>query len=110
MKDHELIQLAAKAAGYKGRMTDQGLAIKEAGGEPDPWVAIVWNPLKNNADALRLAVQMHLTFGVITEGVIAKTPCGQVFHINPLEKDHDTMMRATRHVITRAAAECGVPE
>lgn len=106
MNDHELIQLAAKAAGHKGRMTERGLVIKEAGRNPDPWVEVVWNPLRNDADALRLAVQMRLTFSANTVGVIVNSPCGKVFNFKPLAKDSETMMRAARLAITQAASEC----
>ena len=64
--DCELLELAAKAAGYQidgpaskymvqGYTFDSLLRLNERGGHS------VWNPLTNDGDALRLAVKLGIT-------------------------------------------------
>ena len=55
MTDREMLELAAKAAGIKGRSTSLGFITMEAGYDADP---LYWNPLTNDGAALRLAVKL----------------------------------------------------
>lgn len=52
--DRELLELAAKAAGYEHRYDDGTHYIKDAG----LWV--IWNPRDDDGDALRLAIDLGL--------------------------------------------------
>jgi hypothetical protein len=79
MRDKELLELAAKAAW--GNL--------ESG----------WNPLTDDADALRLAVKLELN---VLVGV-AKDGEGRIV----VETSLDDPYAATRRAITRAAAEIG---
>jgi len=99
MTDRELLELAAKAAGIE---IPDGCEFHD----PDYWrheetnTHIIWNPLGDDGDALRLAVKL---------GIRVETPkytgfgttCGNqtVFLDDPFEQ--------TRHAIVRCAAEIG---
>lgn len=111
MTDRELLELAAKAAGYDTshswnaeRMVmpnpEVGLCI--------PGVSTCWNPLADEGDALRLAVDLSLS--LCTDGVasVSASTCYQ--HGNRLvtqDVSDSDKRAATRRVIVRAAAEIG---
>ena len=90
MNDHELLELAAKAAGinlvYDGAFMssiDEGLRF--------------WNPLTDDGDALRLAVKLHIDV----------TFAGDFTVVNDVEVSTlgNDPYAATRRAIVRAAAE-----
>ena len=95
MTDRELLELAAKAAGIY-------LTIEWLGHEkykPD------WNPLTDDGDALRLAVQLRIRMLFPTEiGQDKVEIYGLNRHTEALFTDP---YAATRRAITRAAAEIG---
>ncbi|WP_047934747.1 hypothetical protein [Pseudomonas putida] len=71
MEDRELLELAAKAAGYQPWGSDcEGYPIFVVDSMP-----IGWNPLTDDGDALRLAVRLDLTiYGPGSHpGVLVKT-------------------------------------
>lgn len=92
MTDRELLEAAARAAGYviHGFYED---------GTPELDVGTVWNPLTDDGDALRLAVKlgMHVCPGV------AKDADGNL----ALSDATDDVYAATRNAIVMAAAEIG---
>ena len=107
MTDRDLLELAAKAAGYEvvwgdvttfadGTVVDCSdmLYIKTNGA--------YWNPLSDDADAFRLAVKlrMDLMLYSTTKGAFIK---GQ----QHAEQEGDDPYAATRRAIVRAAAEIG---
>ncbi len=104
MDDRELLEMAAKAAGY---------ALCEWPDEPgklraeiEPNWRPVWNPLTDDGDALRLAVKLRMMLDDIRKGhmtghVVAVS--GEAFY-EPREPDP---YAATRRAIVRAAAEIG---
>ena len=95
MEDRELLELAAKAAGIALEWPqDLGGADYLSPREKADWQ--LWNPLKNDGDALRLAVKLQLH---VMEG-IAQTPDGNM-HV---DKDMTDPYAATRRAIVRAAA------
>ena len=68
MTDREMLELAAKAAGY---------VFGEYGGEPARQVTtkigaawIYWNPLTDDGDALRLAVKLRIDLLAIRISVL----------------------------------------
>lgn len=108
MTDKELLELAAKAAGYEFVYFPQALdGHKEylrVKGLPDRW-----NPLTDDGDALRLA--SRLLIDLLFEGddggyVIARW---DKHHEEKRlrEDDMGDFPQATRRAITRAAAEIG---
>ena len=101
MTDRELLELAAKAAGWAEIDFDGG----------DGWANVyddeghqsVWNPLTNDGDALRLAVKLKMR-------VDMDYPAGtevEVGEISLMLTHYDDPYAATRRVIVRAAAEIG---
>ena len=95
MTDRELLELAAKAAGY---WDEEFNCYKGAAN---------WNPLDDDGDALRLAVSLRLIVDINDEEGEAKVrkpwyPSSEVFE--PLFGDP---CAATRRAIVRAAAEVG---
>lgn len=100
MEDREMLELAAKACGYTvhGSINDRFIVNFGEGMRGE------WNPLKDDGDALRLAVRLGIPIEVdygVNEVIIR----GQ-FGI-ALGNDPDA---ATRRAITRAAAEKGKQE
>ena len=98
MTDQQLLELAAKAAGYEISKSPAGKL----------WVRFVvtswdeWNPLEDDGDALRLAVKLRLDvmcheIGAHVDNELSYS--SEVSHNNPYA--------ATRRAIVRAAAEIG---
>lgn len=101
MSDRELLELAAKAAGYDCRFSpDDPFCVHEMFIGPK-WVA--WNPLTDDGDALRLAVKLRMLLDVTPVGTGAQAPGVGFFS---QENAGDTYA-ATRRAIVRAAAEIG---
>jgi hypothetical protein len=114
--DRELLELAAKAAGYK-KYYSEYLGRKSFVTYDDQYFSEVkeclvtgektldWNPLTDDGDALRLAVKLNMRIG------INSIPVGYTVVISddPLRKDtHESIggdpYAATRRAIVRAAA------
>ena len=104
MTDKELLEFAAKTAGY------DFITVEEH--DTGDWIAawkgresIDWNPLTDDGDAFRLMVQLGMYLNIYTHsmhhtfaaagGVSAEEPHG------------DDPEAATRRAIVRAAAEIG---
>jgi len=89
--DRELLELAAKAAGY-----NDPIFAKQIGK--------LWNPLTDDGDALRLVVKLRLIVQVCPNGT-------QVIHDSfdimdyVIEEHNGNPCAATRRAIVRAAAE-----
>ncbi|RQC90054.1 hypothetical protein [Pseudomonas aeruginosa] len=109
MSDKKLLELAAKAAGYKVRwhenwkcfVHDQANNITQppsASGDRHVWV-----PIDDDGDALRLAVTLNLTVSICDE--FTKVTHG--FEEGIIEYVDGHKERAARMAIVRAAAEIG---
>lgn len=100
--DRELLELAAKAAGYTIFRVHEDGRFVVWDGERSHWD---WNPLANDGDALRLAVKLNLEVVQFTTTVrvggleMGSDDCHE-------EKGSDPYA-ATRRAIVRAAAEIG---
>ena len=116
MTDHELLELAAKAAGFRRDFQWNCRFLPSAGGSVlcgNSWTK--WNPLEDDGDALRLAVKLKIAFfppendegdfavAAIAEGVLSDD--GDAW-IQEWVKGGDKLA-ATRRAIVRAAAEIG---
>lgn len=111
MNDRELLELAARAAGYVVRWHDDTLTHGPAFTIEDPenpYVFKIWNPLTDDGDALRLAVKLKL------EIERSKYSDDRVYvgppDTAPWKEDADCeqdIYQATRRAIVRAAAEIG---
>lgn len=113
MTDREMLELAAKA--YWADEIDDVVSIKwidsdgciefTHGDNQDHNghdVGVLWNPLTDDGDALRLAVRLHMRVSVTSESCRAETlPCLGV-RVN----DSDENL-ATRRAVVMAAAAVG---
>ena len=101
--DRELLELAAKAAGMNTRefATDSITRWHWR----DDGTHTAWNPLTDDGDALRLAVQLRLIVRCYDGSVIVDGG-----GINVEEHDLSNYNAATRRAITRAAAAIGERE
>lgn len=107
MSDRELLELAAKAAGYQIDQRATFMTWRDS-----KCFALLnvkcghdlWNPLADDGDALRLAVKLELIVDTHGSHVQVSYPFD-----TPLafEKIGDDPCAATRLAITRAAAEIG---
>ena len=98
MTDNQLLFEAAKAAGID--FSIKGQVPTRFDGKD----FIVWNPLTNDGDALRLAVKL----GFMDSGVGFARVLGELQQmIFPANVDPDRPYAATRRAIVRAAAEIG---
>ena len=103
MGDNELLELPAKAYGidWENVLRDGGSFVENGR---------VWNPLKNDGDCMRLAVDLEISFCRNHEFVFAQLSA------DPSDPDqswgfseeilHDAFA-ATRRAIVRAAADIG---
>lgn len=110
MEDKELLAQAAQAAGYKldgpapvGPVGDM-LLLNEQGGHS------VWNPLRKDDDALRLAVDLEICveFGYcLDDAPIVR--CGPQWERDqwPQDGNFPDPYLATRRAIVRAAVKLG---
>lgn len=98
MTDRELLELAAKAAGYHYTWHEQYecLEVWEDGWKNKKF----WQPHRDDGDALRLAMQLGFT---VEPGKCWHSPYGPAFGEDLLVGAYT----ATRRAIVRAAAEIG---
>lgn len=101
--DRELLMKAAKAAGIEYEW-HHGCGDALHLTAPDA-TAIYWNPLRDDGDAFRLAVALHMTVRCYMGSTVAQigTP-GQPNAYQEVT-NHADPAAATRRAITRAAAE-----
>ena len=105
MNDKELLELAAKAAGIEGMWDNKSKCFVPADGP------IIWNPLTDDGDALRLALRLEMTLRPYTSLSRAKYCEVELEHegrqLLLTEKVSTTLEEATRRAIVRAAASIG---
>lgn len=103
--DRELLELAAKAAGVPGRFVEKtpldGYPRYSCGIGKDYQLALLWNPLECDGDALRLAVKLSLDLNINGD-------CCDAFSSEGFYNCRDDdPYAATRRAIVRAAAAIG---
>ena len=91
--DRELLELAAKAAGYRYMPANGCIVVDGIPGN--------WNPLTDDGDALRLAVLLRLDLNINDGECDVFSSDG---FVNERDEDTDS---ATRRAIVRAAAAIG---
>lgn len=105
--DRELLELAAKAAGY-----DLHNLIHELTQQPfffyiEDSAMVVWNPLTDDGDALRLAVRLDITVEINRVDGFTIVKYGYCTPLKIRENHSNDPYAATRRAIVRAAAEIG---
>lgn len=115
MTDRELLELAAKAAGYivESMRSNGGAWCHPVGELPDedgdhPGL-FAWNPLTDDGDALRLAVRLnlkHVFHPALNQAIVRPYYASDLEWVENVEK-HPDPYAATRRAIVRAAAEIG---
>jgi hypothetical protein len=107
MTDRELLELAAKAAGYP--IHSDAMFVKAGGGVETLYMGKngpAWNPLTDDGDALRLAVQLKLSVWFEPRENHEWT---HIIWVSPVfEPYRGDTNAATRRAIVRAAAEIGM--
>lgn len=115
MDDRELLELAAKAAGYELAHTGESekvLWLIKPGSIPDfngERSIFPWNPLTDDGDALRLAVKLDIHIKRFSGSTSAEewTTSNRVEEHDHWSVNGGDPMAATRRAIVRAAAEIG---
>lgn len=115
MTDRELLELAAKAAGYKWDI--EIAEIRARKGLKALWLTpddgslgnTAWNPLESDGEALRLAVKLGITVerNAVLGGVCVFWHRSRVLRQELFELWNGDKVSATRRAIVRAAAEIG---
>lgn len=99
----ELLELAAKANGIKGAWSSGREGLRTLHSKSDD---LVWNPLTDDGDALRLAVKLGLEIDPWLGRKITIVDHGDID--GAINENHDgDPYAATRRAIVRAAAEIG---
>ena len=104
MDDRQLLEDAAKAAGLTVHAYRQRERDECGHGHVGLWIvngSTCWNPLQDDAAALRLAVKLRLCIEHKEKHVVVWDGCIGT-GLSPCEDDPEA---ATRRAITRAAAE-----
>lgn len=118
MEDRELLELAARAAGYDTSHpwnAERLLLNPPVDALCIDGVSTAWNPLTDDSDALRLAVNLNLAIKPLPMRVPPAIECWQNKDLMQtwaqagyvLEEYESCPHAATRRAIVRAAAEIG---
>lgn len=108
--DRELLEMAAKAANIEKYdfVSSSGDWVYREPNTPN------WNPLKDDGDALRLAVKLRFSIQPISVTTVATLKCPLVVEIwrdgnliKDCSSDSFDIYELTRFAIARAAAELG---
>ncbi|HEY8353815.1 MAG TPA: hypothetical protein VIK69_02220 [Methylophilaceae bacterium] len=109
MTDHEMLEMAAKAAGNVALIHNANTGEKYFGVVPNNKHChegtARWNPLTDDGDALRLAVKLDIEVEPVPFGgraIVRDDDYGEQF-----DEESADRMAATRRAIVRAAAEIG---
>lgn len=113
MNDKELLELAAKAAGIVGVYEEENRMIREFVFQTRRHIrtanGLIWNPLDDDSDALRLAVKLDLLVDPMRQSVTVT--CDGFTKDKPFQATEpcgSDLYAATRRAIVRAAAEIGI--
>lgn len=96
MTDRELLELAAKAAGYGIGQHRDGYSLTLGG--------VKWDPLTDDGDAFRLAVHLRFSIEYSEHGLYVFVHEDRHWDRRTSEPVGDDRFAATRRAIVRAAA------
>lgn len=103
--DRELLELAAKAAGIDVKPIKGFDGVERLHTGVGSYMPLVWNPLTDDGDALRLATKLYLMIDIRDDD--NHTYVLGDYGLNADELHGDDAGAATRRAIVRAAAEIG---
>lgn len=108
MEDREMLELAAKAAGLDLEWCEPWQCMAKKRGVLDGYDRLTcWYPIRDDGDALRLAVKLNLTIKIIGDHVkVGWIGCGERWPGEEAPTPSE-LLAATRRAIVRAAAEIG---
>lgn len=101
--DRELLELAAKADGMEWAESEEAAGLRML--RHDLKRTVLWNPLTDDGDALRLAVSLSLDIEIMIGEVWANGVDAQNYQL--FEWHNNDKCAATRRAIVRTAAEIG---
>ena len=108
-EDKKLLELAAKAAGiaHGADRLDCGLSLRVSDGRHRSLPR--WNPLDDDGDALRLAVQLGIDLEWRSDGRVAayRHANANGYCFTAFESSRENRAENTRRAIVRAAAAIG---
>ena len=108
MTDRELMEAAAKAAGYELHFGFTDMMIRCNEPEHPDKTHNLWNPLTDDGDALRLAVKLRMRVHHDGSCANVELPTGQKYcWIDAAIQEDADHGAATRRAIVRAAAQIG---
>ncbi|EOZ4779674.1 hypothetical protein ACSQPN_006358 [Pseudomonas aeruginosa] len=111
MNDRTLLELAARAAGNGCTWCEFWETMARPLNDGSGWDnRATWNPLKDDGDALRLAVKLDITIGPEHPDVVGKSLCRASWSNRNMslgEYGDGDKPSAYRRAIVRAAAEIG---
>ncbi|WAE51179.1 hypothetical protein [Stutzerimonas frequens] len=112
MSDRELLELATKAAGVAGywveKRPEDGHPRYSCGIGKASQLTSLWNPLADDGQALRLAVDLQMTIEVCANDVAVSPRLGPLQVVGEVYVNHNgSKSAATRRAIVRAAAAIG---
>lgn len=105
MNDRELLEMAAKAAGYE--VVDRSATVTLYIASDGCAGGVRWNPLTDDGDALRLALRLQFNLDLGYRGASVENMFGKPLAEELCHKDSGREGECTRRAITRAAAEIG---
>lgn len=104
MTDREMLEYAAKAAGYLNWSWVENSIFVETGSSRGA-MGYYWNPLTDSKDALELAIQLNILINPDGNSVNVINDDGYSIEYN--YADFGSKSEAVRRAIVRAAAEIG---
>lgn len=116
-RDRELLEAAAKAAGIIGKWEIDKAYLQERWYFNVPYdnqnmlSGFEWNPLRDDGDAFRLAVKLHLdinSYPRSNEVAAVQHRQNIGVYTRNIERIEDDPCKSTRRAIVRAAAEIGM--
>ena len=108
--DRELLEMAAKADGKKWQSYHMGRGLCLAPPKGGMVITQMWNPLRDDAQALRLAVKLGIKLELHPAWVYARAVITKYEYLQIEEgwaNGFNDPCAATRRAIVRAAAEIG---
>jgi hypothetical protein len=101
MSDRELLELAAKAAGYEWRWFGDNFCTLR---NEDLAIYKPWNPLRDDGDAMRLFVKLEMELKVTGDRCLARIP-----HVTEWREfyHHGDALAATCRATVMVAADMG---